>query len=140
MITILMILGGAAIGGAIGLLGRYHDNKVKKEYERGYKVGYQLGKNLYQCDVETGNKDADYAIWMGNILRELHYYQTILENGALDVFYHRGEFIKIVLRQGENLTGHLYYLINKNNSISDNRQIWERFKNDFKKAYYDTGK
>ena len=131
-----MILSGAAIGGAIGLLGRYHDNKVKKEYERGYKVGYQLGKNLYQCNVETGDKNADYAIWMGRRLCDLHYYQTRVERCALDIYYMRGDFIRITIRFGDNLTGSRYYLIEHKDTFSDNMQVWNRFVKDLDDIEY----
>lgn len=133
-----MILGGAAIGGALGLLGRYHDNKVKHEYERGYKVGYQLG---YQLDKSVYSKDdeniftidirRDYNFKFGNHLFGAQRIQSAATRCYIGIFYKRDDFLKLVIRSGVHNEKYNTFTLERSNSDEFNEELFKQFINTY---------
>lgn len=129
-----MILGGAAIGGALGLLGRYYNNKVKKEYERGYKVGYLNGKSIYANDddnIFTIDIRKDYNFKFGNHLFDAQQIQAASMYCSIDIFYKRDDFLKLVIRSGKYNERYKSFTLERSNSDEFNGELFKNFINTY---------
>lgn len=138
MIYTPIIIGGAAIGCALGLLGRYHYNKVRSDYARGYNLGYDLGyslgKSVYSKDDEnvfTIDIRKDYNFKFGNHLWDAQQIQSVATHCGIDIFFKRDEFLKLVISHGKYNQAHHQFLLKKSFSDELNECEFVRFMNTY---------